>query len=307
LESQSCMKTQLKLQVKWYIIMVEKYESGYDMKNSLKDIGLILIGAFLFAVGVNYFTIPNTLSEGGILGITIITHYLFHWSPGVVNLVLNAALLVIGYKYFEKRTMVYTIISIAASSGFLFLTEDIGKQLTEDTFLAAIFAGLLVGVGLGLIFRTGGTSGGSTILARLTNQWLGWSIGKGMLIFDIVVVVGSVFIIGVEKTLYTLLVVFIGAKAIDFIVEGLDEKVAVLIISHSPEMVLDNIMSKMSRGITVLEGRGGFSGQNKDVLYLVINKQEIVQLKSVINSIDKNAYVTLHNVHEMIGKGYKAS
>jgi uncharacterized membrane-anchored protein YitT (DUF2179 family) len=307
LESQSFMKTQLKLQVKWYIIMVEKYESGYDMKNSLKDIGLILIGAFLFAVGVNYFTIPNTLSEGGILGITIITHYLFHWSPGVVNLVLNAALLVIGYKYFEKRTMVYTIISIAASSGFLFLTEDIGKQLTEDTFLAAIFAGLLVGVGLGLIFRTGGTSGGSTILARLTNQWLGWSIGKGMLIFDIVVVVGSVFIIGVEKTLYTLLVVFIGAKAIDFIVEGLDEKVAVLIISHSPEMVLDNIMSKMSRGITVLEGRGGFSGQNKDVLYLVINKQEIVQLKSVINSIDKNAYVTLHNVHEMIGKGYKAS
>lgn len=301
------MKTQLKLQVKWYIIMVEKYESGYDMKNSLKDIGLILIGAFLFAVGVNYFTIPNTLSEGGILGITIITHYLFHWSPGVVNLVLNAALLVIGYKYFEKRTMVYTIISIAASSGFLFLTEDIGKQLTEDTFLAAIFAGLLVGVGLGLIFRTGGTSGGSTILARLTNQWLGWSIGKGMLIFDIVVVVGSVFIIGVEKTMYTLLVVFIGAKAIDFIVEGLDEKVAVLIISHSPDMVLDNIMSKMSRGITVLEGRGGFSGQNKDVLYLVINKQEIVQLKSVINSIDKNAYVTLHNVHEMMGKGYKAS
>jgi uncharacterized membrane-anchored protein YitT (DUF2179 family) len=301
------MKTQLKLQIKWYIIMVEKYESGYDMKNSLKDIGLILIGAFLFAVGVNYFTIPNTLSEGGILGITIITHYLFHWSPGLVNFVLNAALLVIGYKYFEKRTMVYTIISIVASSGFLFLTEDIGKQLTEDTFLAAIFAGLLVGVGLGLIFRTGGTSGGSTILARLTNQWLGWSIGKGMLIFDIVVVVGSVFIIGVEKTMYTLLVVFIGAKAIDFIVEGLDEKVAVLIISHSPEMVLDNIMGKMSRGITVLEGRGGFSGQNKDVLYLVINKQEIVQLKSVINSIDKNAYVTLHNVHEMMGKGYKAS
>lgn len=287
--------------------MVEKYESGYDMKNSLKDIGLILIGAFLFAVGVNYFTIPNTLSEGGILGITIIAHYLFHWSPGVVNLVLNAALLVIGYKYFEKRTMVYTIISIAASSGFLFLTEDIGKQLTEDTFLAAIFAGLLVGVGLGLIFRTGGTSGGSTILARLTNQWLGWSIGKGMLIFDIVVVVGSVFIIGVEKTMYTLLVVFIGAKAIDFIVEGLDEKVAVLIISHSPDMVLDNIMSKMSRGITVLEGRGGFSGQNKDVLYLVINKQEIVQLKSVINNIDQNAYVTVHNVHEMMGQGYKAS
>jgi uncharacterized membrane-anchored protein YitT (DUF2179 family) len=301
------IKIPCKSQSKWYIIMVEKYESGRDMKKSLKDIALILIGSLIFAVGVNYFTIPNTLSEGGILGITIITHYLFHWSPGVVNFVLNVALLMIGYKFFDKRTMVYTIISIAASSGFLYLTEDVGKQLTEDTFLAAIFAGLLVGVGLGLIFRTGGTSGGSTILARLTNQLLGWSIGKGMLIFDIIVVAGSVFIIGLEKSMYTLLVVFIGAKAIDFIVEGIDEKVAVLIISNSPEMVLENITSKMSRGITVLDGRGGYSGQNKDVLYIVINKQEIVQLKSIINAIDQNAYVTIHNVHEMMGKGYKAS
>lgn len=277
------------------------------MKKTLKDLLYILLGALIFAVGVNYFTIPNHLSEGGILGITIITHYLFEWSPGVVNFVLNAALLVVGYKFFEKRTFIYTLLSIAACSVFLFLTEDIGHRVTEDTFLAAIFAGLLVGVGLGLIFRTGGTSGGSTILARLTNQLLGWSIGKGMLIIDILVVIGSIFIIGLEKAMYTLLIVFIGAKAIDFIVEGLDEKVAVMIISNSPEQVLASITSKMSRGLTVLDGRGGYTGQNREVLYIVINKQEIVQLKSIINEIDGNAYVTVHNVHEMIGHGYKAS
>ncbi|NHC40770.1 YitT family protein [Bacillus sp. MM2020_1] len=277
------------------------------MKKTVKDIIYILIGALIFAVGVNYFTIPNHLSEGGILGITIITHYLLNWSPGVVNFVLNVALLAVGYKFFEKRTFIYTLISIAACSLFLFLTEDIGHRLTEDTFLASIFAGLLVGVGLGLIFRTGGTSGGSTILARLANQLLGWSIGKGMLIIDILVVVGSIFIIGLEKSMYTLLIVFIGAKAIDFIVEGLDEKVAVMIISNFPEQVLDNITSRMSRGLTVLDGRGGYTGQNREVLYIVINKQEIVQLKSIINEVDGNAYVTVHNVHEIIGHGYKAS
>ena len=277
------------------------------MKKTVKDLFYILLGALIFAVGVNYFTIPNHLSEGGILGITIIAHYLFDWSPGVVNFVLNVALLAVGYKFFEKRTFVYTLVSIAASSVFLFLTEDVGHQLTEDTFLAAIFAGLLVGVGLGLIFRTGGTSGGSTILARLANQLLGWSIGKGMLIIDILVVVGSIFIIGLEKAMYTLLIVFIGAKAIDFIVEGLDEKVAVMIISNSPEQVLANITSRMSRGLTVLDGRGGYTGQNREVLYIVVNKQEIVQLKSIINEVDDNAYVTVHNVHEMIGHGYKAS
>jgi uncharacterized membrane-anchored protein YitT (DUF2179 family) len=280
---------------------------GFYMKRMMKDFLLILAGSFIFAIGVNFFTIPNGLSEGGILGVTIITHYLFDWSPGVVNFVLNGALLAIGYKFFDRRTMLYTILSIAASSGFLFLTEDFGRKLTEDIFLASIFSGLLVGIGLGLIFRTGGTSGGSTILARLTNQLLGWSLGKGMLFFDILVVAGSVFIIGLEKTMYTLLVVFVGAKAIDFIVEGLDEKVAVLIISNSPELVLENITKKMSRGITVLDGRGGYTGQNKEVLYIVINKQEIVQLKNIINTIDKNAYVTVHNVHEMMGKGYKAS
>lgn len=276
------------------------------MKRILKDLLLIFVGAFVFALGVNYFTIPNMLSEGGILGITIVAHYLFDWSPGVVNFVLNAVLIVVGYKFFEKRAFVYTLISIAACSLFMFLTEDVGKQLTGDTLLASVFAGFLVGVGLGLIFRSGGTSGGTTILAQLANQYFGWSIAKAMLLLDVAVVVASVFIIGLEKAMYTLLVVYIGAKAIDFIVEGLDERVAVLIISNEPERVLNAITKKMSRGLTVLDGHGGYTGQDKQVLYLVINKQEIVQLKHIIREIDEFAYVTVHNVHEMMGKGYKA-
>ncbi|WP_423799726.1 YitT family protein [Neobacillus sp. SAB-20_R2A] len=276
------------------------------MKKTAKDILYIFLGALIFAIGVNYFTIPNHLSEGGILGITIVAHYLFGWSPGVVNFVLNAVLILVGYKFFEKRAFVYTLISLAACSGFLFLTEDIGRKLTEDTLLASLFAGLLVGAGLGFIFRAGGTSGGTTILARLANQFFGWSIGKAMLIIDIVVVAGSIFIIGLEKAMFTLLIVYVGAKAIDFIVEGLDERIAVLIISNLPEVVLAGITEKMSRGLTVLEGYGGYTGQKKEVLYIVINKQEIVQLKNIVSDIDPNAYVTVHNVHEMMGKGYKA-
>jgi uncharacterized membrane-anchored protein YitT (DUF2179 family) len=276
------------------------------MTKTLKDLLYIFIGSLIFALGVNYFTIPNELSEGGILGITIVTYYLFGWSPGVVNFVINAALLAIGYKFFEKRAFVYTIITLAVSSGLLFLTEDIGRKLTDDMLLASLFAGLMVGAGLGLIFRAGGSSGGTTILAKLANQYFGWGIGKAMLVMDIVVVAGSIFIIGLEKTMYTLLVVYVGAKAIDFIVEGLDERVAVLIISNSPEQVLAMITEKMSRGLTVLDGHGGYTGQKKEVLYIVINKQEIVQLKNLVREIDEKAYVTIHNVHEMMGRGYKA-
>lgn len=127
-----------------------------------------------------------------------------------------------------------------------------------------------------------------------------------MLLTDIIVVAGSVFIIGLEKAMYTLIVVYVCAKAIDFIGAKLHERVGVFIISNYPDTTLLEITTKMFRGITVLEGRGGYTGQNKDVLYVVISKQEIVRLKDIIHDIDENAYVTVHNVQEIIGKGYKS-
>jgi uncharacterized membrane-anchored protein YitT (DUF2179 family) len=277
------------------------------MWKTVKECLYILFGGLIFSVGINYFTIPNLLSEGGIIGLTVIAHYLFDLSPGMLNFVLNTVLVLIGYKFLEKRAIIYTLFSIFSCSLFMYITEETGKRITDDPLLASIFAGLLVGGGLGIIFRAGGTSGGTTILAKLANQFLGWSMGKGILLIDIIVVAGSVFIIGLVKAMYTLIAVYIGAKVIDFIVDGLEEKVAVFIISNSPQLVLHRVTNKMSRGITVLEGRGGYTGDNKEVLYIVISRQEVVRLKNMISEIDEHAYVTVHQVQEVIGKGYKAS
>lgn len=275
------------------------------MSKVWKDVLLIVIGSFIFAIGVNYFAIPNRLSEGGVIGVTIVTYYLFGWSPGIVNFIINAVLLAAGYKFFSKRIIYYTVLAIIFSSLFLHITVNWAADINDDTLLAALFAGLAVGLGLGLIFRSGGTSGGSAILARLANQYLGWSIGKGMLIIDIGVIVGSAFIIGQEKAMYTLIAVYVGAKVIDVVVEGASERIAVTIISSAPDEVLDAVTHEMARGITVLEGRGGYTNDNKKVLYIVINKPEIVQLKKIIEQIDPSAYVTLHNVHEVFRTGYK--
>ncbi|HLR80920.1 MAG TPA: YitT family protein [Bacillota bacterium] len=277
------------------------------MNKTVKDILLVIIGSFIFAFGVNYFAIPNRLSEGGVIGITIITYYLFGWSTGIVNFAINTILLIIGYKLFAKRVTWYTMISIVFSSIFLHFTESIGRTLNGDTLLAALFAGLTIGFGLGLIFRAGGTSGGTAILARLANQYWGWGIGPAMLILDILVIVGSVFIIGQEKAMYTLISVYVGAKIVDIVVEGANKRTAVLIISSYPDEVLEQVTNKMARGLTVLEGRGGYTGAGKQVLYLVINKQEIVQLRKIIEKIDPNAYVTIHDVQEIFRKGYKHS
>ncbi|QWG43130.1 YitT family protein [Bacillus mycoides] len=273
----------------------------------IKEIALITIGSLLFAIGINYFAIPNRLSEGGIIGLTVVTYYLFDWSPGIVNFGLNAILLAVGYKFFDKKTMVYTIIGIVETSLFLYVTEHIQYQVNSDTLLAALFAGVFVGVGLGCMFKAGGTSGGSAILARLANQYLGWSVGKGVLIIDIIVIAGSVFIIGQEKAMYTLVAVFVGAKVIDFIVEGMDTKTAVTIISNQPDLIRETITKNMTRGVTVLEGRGGYTGKNKEVLYVVINKQELVKLKQVISRVDEDAFVVIHDVRDVLGGGFKAS
>ncbi len=275
------------------------------MNKTVKDILMIIIGSFIFAIGVNYFAIPNRLSEGGVIGITIVTFYLFDWSPGIVNFILNTSLVAVGYKFFDKRVIVYTLIAIIFSSLSLHFTVGWGDGINDDTLLAALFAGLSVGLGLGLIFRSGGTSGGSAILARLGNQLLGWTIGKGMLVIDIAVIVVSSFIIGQEKAMYTLISVYVGAKVIDVVVEGANERTAVMIISSYPDQVLDAVTNKMDRGITILEGRGGYTKSHQEVLYLVINRYEIVPFRKIIMAIDPEAYVTVHGVQEIFRKGYK--
>lgn len=276
-------------------------------QKSIKEILLIVIGSLLFAIGINYFAIPYRLSEGGIIGVTVITHYLFDWSPGIVNLLINAILLAVGYKFFDKKTMIYTVLGIIFSSFFLFITEDVGHQLNGDTLLAALFSGVFVGLGLGMMFRAGGTSGGSAILARLANQYLGWSLGKGVLVIDIIVIAGSVFIIGQEKAMYTLVAVFLGSKVIDYVIEGLNNRTAVTIISEHSEAIREFILDNMTRGVTILEGRGGYSQNQKDVLYIVINQQELVQLKQTVSNVDDQAFVVVHEVRDVLGSSFSTS
>lgn len=176
-----------------------------------------------FALGVNLFVIPNEFGEGGVTGITIITYYLFEWSPGLVNLILNAILLIVGYKFLNKITTIYTIIAVVTNSLFLHLTE--GWTIASDEMLVnAIFGGIFIGCGIGLIIRVGGTTAGTTILARMTHKYLGWSISYGLLFFDLIVAFSSYFIIGAEKLMLTIIMLYVGTKVMEFVIEGLNPK-----------------------------------------------------------------------------------
>ena len=282
------------------------------MKNNkiilhIYNIAILLTGSLIFAVGINYFAIPSNLAEGGFTGISLLLYYLFAFSPGVVILLLNIPLLFVGYKVFGKQTFIYTLIGIGSSSFFLESTKNISAWFgppPEDTLLCTLYTGVLVGIGLGLIFRIGGTTGGVDIIARLVNKYYGWSIGRTMLLFDFGIILSSVFIIGLDMAMYTLVSVFISARVIDFVIEGLNASKAVTIVSNCPQELAGTIVKKMNRGVTILTGRGGYTGKTRDVLYVVVGRNELTKLKQIVNQIDPYAFVVVNDARDVLGEGF---
>ncbi|GAK42189.1 YitT family protein [Paenibacillus urinalis] len=273
------------------------------MKKRMYDMVMLLAGAFIFALAVNLFVIPNDFGEGGVTGISIVLYYLFQWSPALVGFVINGILLVIGYRLLDKQTTYYTIIVVAFNSLFLHWTEDWSIPADEPV-LNAIFAGLLAGLGIGLIIRVGGTTAGTTILARLANKYLDWNISYALLFFDIIVAILSIFVIGIENFMFTILILYIGTKAMEFIIEGLNPKKAVTIVSAKHNAIASKVTDIMDRGVSVLRGYGYYTGQEKEILYIVISKQEVSMLKKIVKSEDPSAFVTIHDVRDVFGEGF---
>lgn len=200
------------------------------------NIAAVIIGSFLFAVGVNAFMISGNLGEGGVTGLAIILLYAFDISPAISTLILNGILLVVGFRFLSKRAMYYTIFAVIMMSFFLGLTEPIALQ-TDEVMLNVIFGGLFIGMGNGLVIRIGATTAGSAILGRIAHKYLDVKIANAVLAFDLVVILLSLTVLSVEKVLLTIVAMYIAVKVMDFIIEGMNPKKAITIISKHPEML----------------------------------------------------------------------
>ncbi|MVP00649.1 YitT family protein [Paenibacillus lutrae] len=273
------------------------------MKKRSIDILIIMAGALIFALAINLFVIPNEFGEGGVTGITIILYYLFGWSPGLVSLVFNSVLLAIGHKFLDRTTTVYTIIAVLFNSVFLYLTED-WRIASDEPMINAIFGGIFAGVGIGLVIRVGGTTAGTTILARMMNKYMDWNISYALLFFDLIVAFSSYFIIGAQSLMFTIVMLYIGTKVMDFIIEGISSKKAVTIISKEQNKIAEQVNVVMDRGVTVLYGQGHYTKAPKEILYIVISKPEVSTLKKIVKSIDKEAFITIHDVRDVFGEGF---
>lgn len=273
----------------------------------IKNVIFILIGSAIFSFGIVHFNMQNNLGEGGFTGITLLMYFLWGWDPAITNIILNVPVFFIGWKFLGRNTFIYTVIGTISVSLFLaiFQINPIMMDLQSDMTLVALFAGVFIGVGLGIIFRYGGTTGGVDIIARLVHKYVGWSMGKTMFLFDALVITTSVITyLELVEGMYTLVAVYIGARVIDFIQEGAYSARGATIISSKSDEIAKIIIKDMDRGVTVLAGKGSFTGESRDVLYTVVGRNEIVRLKNIIMNSDPHAFVAVGSVHDVVGEGF---
>jgi uncharacterized membrane-anchored protein YitT (DUF2179 family) len=280
---------------------------------------LIVIGSFILASGFVYFITPYKIVPGGVYGISIVIHYLskgvFTFAPdglpiGTMALIMNIPLTILGVKILGPKFGVKTIIGFVLTSVFMdFLTFFWGDVplVANDALLSSIFGGVLVGFGLGLIFKAKATSGGSDIVAMIFAKYTRMPLGQLMIIVDsLIVLVGLIAFLDWRIPLYSWIVIFITGKVIDMVLEGIGYDKTLFIVSDKYEEIRDKIINDLNRGGTFIPGKGMFNGSEKTIIFTVVNRREMALLEEYISRVDPDAFVTVIEAKEILGNGFKS-
>ena len=274
--------------------------------STLRAYLFILAGSLVQALSMRLFLIPAQLVSGGVSGAAQIINYYTAWPIGLMVLVGNVPLFFFGWRNLGgRRFALRTAVAIVSFSVF---TDTLGNILphaiTQDLVLNCIYGGLTLGIGLGLVYRGQGTSGGTDILGRILNQRLGISISQAYLVTDTLVVLAGGFAFSWEKALYGLVVIYVSGLAAEAVSEGSSIFRTVMIITSNPDEVKEKIMKDLERGVTILPATGGYTGAPRPVLYCVITRSEVNQLKVLVREADSTAFMVIGTAHEALGEGF---
>lgn len=267
---------------------------------------MIALGAAIYAFGFVNFNMVNHLAEGGISGITLIFHALFKLNPAYTQILFNIPLFILGVKIFGKRGMIYTIHGTVCLSVFIWLFQRISFSidLAHDTLIAALLAGIFAGIGGGIVFRFGGTTGGGDIIGRYFEQKKGLALGQTLFVFDIVVLTLSLSYIDIQHMMYTVIASFVFSQVVAVVQNGGYTVRGMLIISSKYTEISQKITDEIGRGATYLKAEGVYSGQGTKVIYVVLSPVQVQAVKAILAEIDPDAFVSIINVHEVIGSGF---
>ncbi|WML50690.1 YitT family protein [Neobacillus sp. PS3-34] len=265
---------------------------------------LITLGACLMGIGLEIFLVPNNVIDGGITGISIMLSYITGWKLGFFIFILNMPFFFIGYKQIGKTFALSTLYGIIVLSLATVLLHPV-PAFTQDILLASVFGGIVLGIGVGIVIRYGGSLDGTEILAILFNKKLPFSVGEIIMFFNLFILGTAGFVFTWDRAMYSLIAYFVAFKTIDITITGLDESKSVWIISDNAQEIGDAILNRLGRGVTYMNGEGAYSGEDKKVIFCVINRLEEAKLKDIVTDHDPTAFLAVADIAEVRGGRFK--
>lgn len=275
------------------------------MDKKLRQYAGMTLGIAIAAVAMNMFFIPHKIAAGGVSGLATVLHHLFGIPVGVTMLGFNIPIFIAGLKILGTRYGVNTLYGAAMLSLLIDLSAPFTPVLTDDILLNALYGGITVGMGLGLTFRFHGNTAGTSLLAAIINRLYGFTIGRALLMADVAVVAFAGFAFNsAELSLYAALSIYVTSKVIDLVQEGPMSTRSFIIAAREPEALADKIFAGIDRGVTFVEGRGGYTGDNRTLLLCVVESSETPELKDIIHEHDPRAFVLISDAYEVLGEGF---
>ncbi len=279
--------------------------SQYKYYPLIRDYCMILLGALITGASYTYFFIPNNIAPGGITGIATVLNHLIGWPPvGTLSFILNIPLFLLGYRSGGKLFVLRSFIAMMLLS--LFIDVLPGDPVTDDGMLASIFGGILLGLGLGLVLRAGATTGGTDLAAQMVHKRFSFiSVGTFLFGIDCMVILLAGVVFDVQAALVALIALYVSTKVMDMVIKGWNTEEQMMIISDFAPEIARRINTEMDRGATFIEATGAYTGEKRGMIYCVVTRAQIMQIKAIVSSVDPHAFVTVSAAHEVMGEGFK--
>ncbi len=274
------------------------------------DYGLILLGGILQAIGLRLFLVPADLASGGVSGVAQLVNHYTGWPIGLMILIGNVPLFVLGWRFLGGRR--FAVRTAAAVLVYSVVTDLIPRLnllpangITDDIFLNSLYGAVVSGVGYGLVYRASATSGGSDILARILNHYRSVPMTQSYLLVDSVVILAAGFVFGWKQALYAIITLYVSGILSENVLEGPGTVRTALIVTSQAQAISERVLEEMERGVTILQGTGAYTGTERPVVYCVITRSEVAQLKTIVHEVDPQAFIVIGQAHEALGEGFK--
>lgn len=277
------------------------------IKEILTKLFFIVLGNLLCSLAFNLYFVPNGLLSGGVGGAGIMIQYLTGMPSGISVFLINLPIFVVGVRMLDKKFITYAFISMFVFSFWLTITKDLSQYfVVQDIFLGAAFGAVLNGLGMGLMFRNGTCQGGLDVVASILKRKYNLNIGTGLMMVNTIVISLSSLLFGHIPAMYTLISMYIGYQILDKVQTGFNIQKNVVIVSDKSKELSTAILEELHRGVTFLKGQGGYTNEDKNIIYCILRSREIAKLKEIVNEIDPTAFFTITDVVEVKGKGFKS-